>query len=92
MEITSTTVFKMNHHPATQAQGEKSFDRVSITWVSGKKAFELITDAQYGAITHVERAMFLAKSLKFILIEARDEDVIFRFSDCGEYIVATCFI
>ena len=92
MKITSTTLFKINHYPATHAQGEKSFDRVSITWVSGKKDFELITEAPYGTMTHADRAMFLANSLKFALIEARDEDVIFRFSDCGEYIVATCFI
>lgn len=91
MKITSTTVFKMNHHSATQAQGEKSFDRVSITWVSEKKAFELITEAQYGTMTHVERAMFLAKSLKFAIIEDSDDDVLFNFSECGEYIIATRF-
>ena len=92
MGITGTHVFKINHFPATETAGKNSFDRVSISWTSNKEAFELITDGEYGPIGYAKRAMFLAKSLKFALLNSSDEDILFRFSECREYIIATSFV
>ena len=87
MKIISSTVFKTNYYPATNTLGA----RVSVSWetaefLSIQKKHKIVTHRDY-SVGIGPQTLALAKSA----INAMGDDVIFKDSECGNYITATRF-